>query len=344
MNQRGLLPLALTQGDPSGIGPEIALKAFRARETADLPPFFVVGDPALFARVSKSLGLDVGVEATIPAGAVEVFARALPVVSLGGAVNGLPGAPDPLDAPLTIRSIELAVEFVARGEARAVVTNPISKQALYAAGFKHPGHTEFLGELALRYFGVPARPVMMLWAPELAVVPVTIHVALAEVPGLLTRELLIETGRIVAADLTNRFGVAAPRLAFAGLNPHAGEGGAMGREEIDVIAPAVEALRAMGIDASGPHPADTMFHAAARAKYDVALCPTHDQALIPIKTLAFDRGVNVTLGLPFARTSPDHGTAFDIAGKGVADASSLIEAIRLAGRIGRPRDARSDGI
>lgn len=334
MKLGGLLPLAVTQGDPSGIGPEIALKAFRARDAAGLAPFFVVGDPALFAHASQALGLDVDIEATTPLGAGAVFARALPVVPLGGAVSGLAGQPDSRDAPLTIRAIERAVECIARGEARAVVTNPISKQVLYAAGFKHPGHTEFLGELALRYFGAEARPVMMLWAPELAVVPVTIHVALADVPGLLTRDLLVETGRVVAADLTNRFGVAAPRLAFAGLNPHAGEGGAMGREEIDVIAPAVEALRAMGIEASGPHPADTLFHAAARAKYDVALCPTHDQALIPIKTLAFDRGVNVTLGLPFARTSPDHGTAFDIAGKGVADASSLIEAIRLAGRIG----------
>ncbi|MGA8172409.1 MAG: 4-hydroxythreonine-4-phosphate dehydrogenase PdxA [Methylocystis sp.] len=335
MTRTGLLPLALTQGDPSGIGPEIALKAFRLRESADLTPFFVVGDPALFARVAKSLGIDAAVETTTPADAVEVFARALPVVPVGGAVNGLPGDPDPRDAALTIRSIERAVDHVAQGRARAVVTNPIAKKVLYAAGFKHPGHTEFLGELAPRFFGVPARPVMMLWAAELAVVPVTIHVALAEVPGLLTRALLIETGRVVASDLTKRFGVAAPRLAFAGLNPHAGENGAMGREEIEVIAPAVEALRAMGIDASGPHPADTMFHAAARAKYDVALCPSHDQALIPIKTLAFERGVNVTLGLPFARTSPDHGTAFDIAGKGIADASSLIEAIRLAGRISR---------
>jgi 4-hydroxythreonine-4-phosphate dehydrogenase len=298
-----------------------------------LPPFFVLGDPAMFERVARLLGLEVNVEATTTASATEIFLTSLPVVPLDRAVRGDAGAPSAADAPSTILSIERAVECVARGEARAVVTNPIAKNVLYAAGFSHPGHTEFLGELSSRCFHHEARPVMMLWAPELAVVPVTIHVALAQVPQLLTRELLVETGRIVARDLAARFGLAKPRLAFAGLNPHAGEGGAMGREEIDVIAPAIEELRAMGIEATGPHPADTMFHEAARRNYDVALCPTHDQALIPIKTLAFDRGVNVTLGLPFVRTSPDHGTAFDIAGKGVANPSSLIEAIRLAGRI-----------
>ena len=333
MTQRGLIPLALTQGDPSGIGPELALKAYFSRKSADLPPFFVLGDPLFYARVAQSLGLDVSVESTSPTDAAALFTRALPVVPLGFTVRGEAGSPDPKDAAATLLSIERAVECVAKGEACGVVTNPIAKNVLYAAGFKHPGHTEFLGELAERFFHLRARPVMMLWSKELSVVPVTIHVALAEVPRLLTRELLIETGRIVAHDLAARFGVAAPRLAFAGLNPHAGEAGTMGREEIEVIAPAIEELRRLGVDATGPHPADTMFHAAARAKYDVALCPTHDQALIPIKTLAFDRGVNVTLGLPFVRTSPDHGTAFDIAGKGVADVSSLVEAIRLAGRI-----------
>ena len=334
----------MTQGEPSGIGPEIALKAYLSSKQLDLPPFFMLGDPALFARVASALGLEVAVETTTVEAAAACFARALPVVATGLLARGAPGGPDPADAPSTILAIDRAVEFVATGLASAVVTNPIAKSALYAAGFSHPGHTEFLGELAARHYNVAARPVMMLWAKELAVVPVTIHVALSRVPTLLTRELLVETGRVVAGDLSARFGVAAPRLAFAGLNPHAGEGGAMGREEIEVIAPAVAELRAMGIDASGPHPADTMFHAAARAKYDVALCPTHDQALIPIKTLAFDRGVNVTLGLPFARTSPDHGVAFDIAGKGVADASSLIEAIRLAGRIGCPGDVRREGL
>jgi len=327
------LPLALTQGDPSGIGPELTLRAYAARHAAALPPFFVIANPDHLARVAQALGLETPIEETTPAGAAETFARALPVVPLGVAVRGDFGAPQPQDAPATLRAIEAAVESVVRGEARAVVTNPIAKSVLYAAGFTHPGHTEFLGELATRHYGGVYRAVMMLWAEELAVVPITIHIALSEAPKKLTRELIVETGRIVARDLVSRFGVAKPRLAFSGLNPHAGEDGALGREEIDVIAPAIAALRDKGIDARGPFPADTLFHAAARQSYDVALCPTHDQALIPIKTLAFERGVNVTLGLPFVRTSPDHGTAFDIAGKGVADPTSLIEAIRLADRM-----------
>jgi 4-hydroxythreonine-4-phosphate dehydrogenase len=333
MTERSALPLVLTQGDPSGIGPEIALKAYSRRREENLAPFFILGDPAMFSRRAEALGLDVRVENTSAASAPEIFAEALPVVPLGLDVRGEPGRPDPRDAAATIQSIERAVEAVARGEARGVVTNPIAKHVLYHAGFAHPGHTEFLGELSRRFFAREATPVMMIWSRELAVAPVTIHVALARVPQLLTRELLIETGRIVERDLAARFGLPRPRLAFSGLNPHAGEGGSMGREEIDVISPAIEALRAEGIDASGPFPADTMFHEKARQNYDVALCPTHDQALIPIKTLAFDRGVNVTLGLPFVRSSPDHGTAFDIAGKGIADPSSLIEAIRLADRI-----------
>ncbi len=335
MINRGALPLAVTQGDPSGIGPELALKVFCARKALEPPPFFVTGDPALYVRVAAALGLDATVAATTPQEAAAVFASALPVVPLGVAVRGRAGAPDPADAPATISSIERAVECVARGEARAVVTSPIAKSVLYAAGFEHPGHTEFLGQLAQRYFNVTARPVMMLWAQELAVVPVTIHIPLRRVFDLLTQELLVETGLVVAQDLKKRFGLAAPRLAFAGLNPHAGEGGAIGREEIEVIAPAIKILRSLGLVAAGPFPADTLFHEAARKTYDAALCPTHDQALIPIKTLAFDRGVNVTLGLPFVRTSPDHGTAFDIAGKGIANPSSLIEAIRLADKMTR---------
>jgi 4-hydroxythreonine-4-phosphate dehydrogenase len=327
------LPLAVTMGDPSGIGPELALKAYCAHVAARLPPFFCVADPALLRRVARSLGLAVEIAEVDPGEAASAFATALPVTPLGCAVRGEPGKPDPANAPATIQSVERAVAFVASGAARAVVTCPIAKSVLYAAGFAHPGHTEFLGELAQSMFGQEVRPVMMLWAEELAVVPITIHVALAEVPSRLTRELVVETGRVVAADLSKRFGIGAPRLAFSGLNPHAGEGGAMGREEIEVLTPAIAELRAGGIDARGPFPADTLFHAAARKGYDVALCPTHDQALIPIKTLAFDRGVNVTLGLPFVRTSPDHGTAFDIAGKGIADPTSLIEAIKLAGRL-----------
>ncbi len=327
------VPLALTQGDPSGIGPELALKAYLVARDADLVPFFIIADPAHLARVANALSLDVALEETTPAQAAAVFLRALPVVPVGFEVAGAFGRPERTDAESTIRSIERAVACVVAGEARAIVTNPIAKSVLYAAGFAHPGHTEFLGELARRHYGGAHRPVMMLWAQELAVVPITIHIPLSEAPRRLTRELIFSTGEIVARDLRARFGIAHPRLAFAGLNPHAGEDGALGREEIETIAPAIDELRAKGIDARGPYPADTLFHAAARRNYDVALCPTHDQALIPIKTLAFDRGVNVTLGLPFVRTSPDHGTALDIAGQGVADATSLIEAIRLAGRM-----------
>ncbi|MFO1103410.1 MAG: 4-hydroxythreonine-4-phosphate dehydrogenase PdxA [Methylocystis sp.] len=326
-------PLALTQGDPSGIGPELALKAYVERRAHDMPPFFLLSDAAFIARVAACLELEIEIETTTPDHACEIFSRALPVVDIGCDVTGVPGSPDPADAQPTIKSIERAVECVARGEARAVVTNPIAKSVLYKAGFKHPGHTEFLGELAHRHYGGDYRAVMMLWSQELAVVPLTIHIPLSEAPKRLTRDLIVETGEIVARDLKTRFDIERPRLAFAGLNPHAGEDGALGHEEIETIAPAIAELRARGVDASGPFPADTMFHAAARTKYDVALCPTHDQALIPIKTLAFERGVNVTLGLPFVRTSPDHGTAFDIAGKGIADPTSLIEAIKLAGRM-----------
>ncbi|HMN74186.1 MAG TPA: 4-hydroxythreonine-4-phosphate dehydrogenase PdxA [Rhodoblastus sp.] len=330
--------LALTQGDPSGIGPEIALMAYEAaRADASLPRFALLADPALMRARAQQIGAGAEIEECDVAEAARVFARALPVLPLQARARGEAGKPDPADAAATIESIERAVALVFEGRAGAIVTNPIAKEVLYRAGFSHPGHTEFLGELARRHTGRAARAVMMLWSDELAVVPVTIHVALAQVPRLLTRDLIVETGRIVAADMRARFGVAAPRLAISGLNPHAGENGTMGREEVDVIAPAIADLVAAGIDAKGPYPADTLFHAQAREKYDAALCMTHDQALIPIKTLAFDRAVNVTLGLPFVRTSPDHGTAFDIAGKGVANPTSLIEALRLAARLaGRP--------
>jgi 4-hydroxythreonine-4-phosphate dehydrogenase len=327
------LPLALTQGDPAGIGPEITLLAYLRRRELGLAPFLAIADPDLLAARAQQLKIPVSIEAAGPQDAARVFERALPVEPLASKVMASAGKPDPVYAPAVIESIERAVAHVAAREARAVVTNPIAKSVLYAAGFAHPGHTEFLAELARVHYGEALRPVMLLWAEELAVVPLTIHAPLADVPRLLTRELIVETGVIVAKDFETRFGVSKPRLAFAGLNPHAGEGGTIGREEIDVIVPALEELRSRGISASGPHPADTMFHAAARARYDVALCPTHDQALIPIKTLAFERGVNATLGLPFVRCSPDHGTAFDIAGRGIADPTSLIEALRLAARL-----------
>jgi len=325
-------PLAMTMGDPAGIGPELALRAWQARDSKS-SPFFVLADPAALATLARRLGLTVPLAEVAAEGAAGAFARALPVAPLAARADAKPGAPNPDFAAATIESIERAVALVRSGAARAVVTNPIAKATLYAAGFTFPGHTEFLGALAERDWGGEAQPVMMIWSPALAVVPITIHIALKDAPRLLTRALIVSTARIVAADMARRFGVARPRLAFAGLNPHAGEGGAMGREEIETITPAIETLRAEGLEVVGPLPADTMFHAAARARYDVALTMYHDQGLIPAKTLAFDSGVNVTLGLPFVRTSPDHGTAFDIAGKGVANPTSLIAALTLAARL-----------
>ena len=333
-----LPPLALTLGDPAGIGPELALAAWRARTgQPTLPPFFLVADPDFVERTANRLGLSVPVATIDPETAAEVFPRALPVVPLpsGAAIEAVPGKPDSGQAGAVIESITAAVGFVKAGRASAIVTNPIAKHVLTAVGFAHPGHTEFLAALSVPPGAEPPLPVMMIWSEQLATVPVTVHVPLASVSRLLTRDLVMRTARIVARDLAERFGIASPRLALAGLNPHAGEAGTMGEEDRDVLTPAVDLLRAEGIDIRGPFPADTMFHARARSTYDVALAPTHDQALIPIKTIAFDEGVNVTLGLPFVRTSPDHGTAFDIAGKGLARPDSLIAALRLADRLAR---------
>jgi len=327
-------PLALTLGEPAGIGPDIALAAWDARRRAGLPAFVHVGAGAILKERARRLGLDVPVVTVESAAqAAEVFDRALPCLAGEEEGRAEPGRPDAATAPLVVSSVRRAVELVASGEAAAVVTNPIAKQTLIESGFGFPGHTEYLGALARELFGVAARPVMMLAAPMLRTVPVTIHVPLAEVPRLLTRDLIVETGRVVAADLARRFGILEPRLAVSGLNPHAGEGGLLGVEERETIAPAIAALRRQGIDAFGPLPADTMFHEAARARYDAALMMYHDQALIPLKALAFDEGVNLTLGLPFVRASPDHGTAFDIAGTGRASPTSLIAALRLAARL-----------
>lgn len=339
-----MLPLALTLGDPAGIGPELALDAWLARGGPHpLPPFFLVADPGFIERLANRLGRLVPVAEVDPETAAEVFPRALPVVPLpsGTVIAAVPGAPDSGNAGAVIESITAAVGFVKAGRAGAVVTNPIAKFVLTKAGFAHPGHTEFLAALSVAPGRTPPRPVMMIWSAGLSVVPVTIHVPLKDVPGLLTQELVEDTARIVARDLAERFGLPEPRLVLAGLNPHAGEAGTIGHEDRDVLAPAVARLRAEGIDIRGPLPADTLFHARARETYDVALAPTHDQALIPIKTIAFDEGVNVTLGLPFVRTSPDHGTAFDIAGKGIARPDSLIAALRLGQRLAEAEAARS---
>jgi 4-hydroxythreonine-4-phosphate dehydrogenase len=334
--------LALTSGDPNGIGPEIAAEAWLRRQESSVPAFYLLGDPGLLAARARQAGHDVPVVEVEPGDAERAFADALPVVPLENAFRDEAGAADPGNAPGIIEAIERGVADVLQGRADAVVTCPIAKKSLYEAGFGFPGHTEFLAHLAAQATGRQATPIMMLAGPDLRTVPVTIHIPLADVPGALTMEMIVEAGRITARDLARRFGIAEPRLAISGLNPHAGEGGTIGAEEDLVVRPAIEVLRGEGIDAFGPLPADTMFHPAARARYDAALCMYHDQALIPAKALAFDHAVNVTLGLPFIRTSPDHGTAFEIAGKGVARPDSLIAALKLA-RMLADHEARAGG-
>ncbi len=324
-------PLAVSIGDPSGVGADVALSAWLQRKGLSLPTFLLIADPAQLSARAQHLGLNVPI-ATIstPADACDVFDVKLPVLPLKNTHKESPGKPLPENAAGVIEAIERAVALTLSGETSAVVTCPIAKKPLYDAGFKHPGHTEFLAELASKHLGRTVIPVMMLAGPELRAVPVTIHIPLVDVPRLLTKDDILEVAYITAQELTDRFGIAAPRIAISGLNPHAGEGGALGKEDDAIIRPAVEALQREGINAWGPLPADTMFHAQARVTYDVAICMYHDQALIPAKALAFDETVNVTLGLPFIRTSPDHGTAFDIAGKGIARPDSLIASIRLA--------------
>jgi len=320
-------PLAVTMGDPAGIGGELTLMAWARREGGVVPPFYTLDDPARLAAIARGLSLECPIiEIDDPAEATEAFALGLPVIPLPLSAAQPAGIPVPENAGTVITSIERAVADAVAGRAAGVVTNPINKRALHeGAGFAYPGHTEFLAALG----GVP-RSVMMLAAPGLRVVPLTVHVALRDVFAGITAEAILDTARLLHEAMRRDFGLPSPRIAISGLNPHAGEGGSMGHEEIEIIAPAIEALRAEGIDASGPWPGDTMFHDDARAGYDVALCMYHDQALIPLKTLDFHRGVNITLGLPFVRTSPDHGTAYDRAGTGTADPRSFIEALRTA--------------
>lgn len=330
------LPLAISLGDPAGVGPELIAAAWALSDAEALPPFFAVGNRDLIAAAAGSRGLTIPVVAiAAPDEASAVFPHALPVLDVGTAAY-MPGQPDDAGAALALRSLEVATSLVKQGAAAALVTGPIAKSRLARIGFTQPGQTEFVAQAC----GItPENAVMMLAGPNLRVVPITVHVALRDVPGLLTAELIRSRSAIAAAALTRDFGVPAPRLAVAALNPHAGEDGRMGHEDRDVIAPAIAALQAAGIDARGPLPADTMFHAEARATYDAAVCMYHDQALIPIKVLDFDEGVNVTLGLPIIRTSPDHGTAFGIAGRNVARPGATIAAIRMAGECAARRAA-----
>ncbi len=318
-------------GEPAGIGPDITLQAWLYGRGGELPPFVYIGSAQVLADRAALADVDVTIsEVSVPAEAVSVFSRALPVLPQPCPPVHV-GRASAKTANAVIQSIDTAVHLALAGEVAAVVTNPIAKSVLTQAGFPFPGHTEFLAHLDREATGQAARPhpVMMLVSDDLKVVPVTIHIPLAKIPGLLTTDLIFETGVIVANELVNRFNLSRPRIALSGLNPHAGENGTMGLEENQIISPAMKRLQDAGIDVSGPWPADSMFHAAARNTYDVALCMYHDQALIPIKTLAFDLAVNTTLGLNFVRTSPDHGTAFDLAGKGTARPFSLIQALKL---------------
>jgi len=329
-------PLALSAGDPAGVGAEIIAKAWAALRH-DGPTFVVVGDAQLLASAGGGVKVRT---VTGPDEAAGVFAQALPVIDIPLLSPVVSGQPSPAYAPQVIRWIETGVGLALSGAVSGLVTAPIAKAPLYEAGFKFPGHTEFLAELTVdETFDGARGPVMMLAASDLRATLVTIHTAIAKVPAALTIEKVVTSGLVTAQALRKDFGIAAPRLAVAALNPHAGEGGALGREEIEIIAPAVRALKDLGVDAFGPAPADSLFHPAARLGYDGVLCMYHDQALIPVKMLDFWGGVNITLGLPIVRTSPDHGTGFDIAGRGVARPDSLIAAIKLAADIAARRGA-----
>ena len=332
-----MVPIAVSLGDPAGIGPEITGKTWSERNNHGLSPFFAVGDPGSIGTVWDGPVEKIG----SPDEAESVFDRALPLLPVESGEPITPGIPTPEGARCALDSLELAVGLARSDAALAVVTGPVSKSRLYDIGFAHPGQTEFVAERC----GVSRENIaMMLAGPSLRTVPITTHIPLRDVPGVISIEMIVNKGRAAARGMERNFGIANPRLAFAGLNPHAGEFGALGREEIDILEPAIAQLREEGFDAKGPFAADTMFHEAARAKYDVALCLYHDQALIPLKTLHFDEGVNLTLGLPIIRTSPDHGTAFEIAGKNTANPGATIAAISLAAFCAEQRIAYESSI
>jgi len=326
-------PIALTCGEPASIAPEITAKAWLALREAGAAPFFLIGDNDYFSSRASLAGISIAtMKISTPGEAHETFATALPILHRPFAVHPKPGVIDPATAKSVIAAIDEGAALAMAGAAAALVTNPIQKEALYSAGFRHQGHTDYLAAIAGRQ-GQKCHEVMMLVARDLRAVPLTVHIPFKDVPAALSAEVIVSQARVVANDLQKYFGIMRPRLAFTGLNPHAGENGTMGREEQTVIVPALNQLRAEGLDVAGPLPADTAFHEEARANYDAILCMYHDQALIPVKTLDFHGGVNVTLGLPFIRTSPDHGTALGIAGTGKANPRSLIAALTLAGEM-----------
>ncbi len=325
-----LRSIVVSIGEPAGIGPDIIVEAWSRRQTLGLPHFTVIGDAAILEQRNKLLGLNVPVHRLSDSSDALACDNALPVIQTENRMNCAPGKAVQANSAAVIEAIERGVDLVISGEFAALTTCPINKKALYDSGFAFPGHTEYLAFLSNKITGEVCRPVMMLAGPDLRSVPVTVHIALNQVKQALDRDSIVETARITAHDLRQKLQISDPVLAIAGVNPHAGEDGAMGTEEIEIIRPAIEILQKEGINAIGPLPADTMFHQRAREAYDVAICMYHDQALIPAKTLAFDDAVNVTLGLPFVRTSPDHGTAYDLAGTGKAKASSFVAALKMA--------------
>jgi 4-hydroxythreonine-4-phosphate dehydrogenase len=331
-----LAPLAVSLGDPAGVGPELICEAWARREEERLPPFFVCGGRGLLIGAARKRGLDIPVAGVAGLAEIEgACAEALPVLGRPDCRYS-PGEPDEAGARLALASLQAAAAWAVEGVVGGLVTGPIAKSLLADVGFTFPGQTEFVANAS----GVDADDaVMMLAGPQLRTVPLTVHIPLADVPQRLSSELIVRRSIVVATALRDDLGIANPRLAIAGLNPHAGENGRMGDEELRIIVPAIEQLRAMHIEATGPHPADSLFAPRARETYDVAIAMYHDQALVPLKALDFDQGVNVTLGLPIVRTSPDHGTAFDIAGKGIADPGAMIAAIRMAGEIAARRAA-----
>jgi len=316
-------------GEPAGIGPDLLLRLYADRVALQLPPFVVFGQAAFLRARAARLGIAIDIEPAQPASASAAFATALPVAEIEGLVPDRPGEASPVSAPVVLGAIAQGVTATMTGETRGLITAPIHKAALYATGFKYPGHTEYLAALCANG-STPKQPVMMLAHGELRAVPLTIHVPISSVPALITAELILTTVRTLAHDLRTRFGIAAPRIGVAGLNPHAGEAGGIGMEELDIIGPAVAELAHEGIEVEGPFPADTLFYPPHWRRYDAVVAMYHDQALIPIKTVAFEDAVNVTLGLPIVRTSPDHGTAFDLAGTGKGSTASFLAAIRLA--------------
>lgn len=330
-------PLMLTLGEPGGVGTELALDIWCQRKKNKTPPFVFMATRSFVESRARLLDLDVPLvfwQPDTPSPPLEnLFGQALPIFELDHQINDNPGHADPKNGAAVIESIVEAVKFLRQDKASAVITNPIQKSSLYQTGFKHPGHTEFLGELANQWPDGPFKPVMMLAGPELKTIPATLHIALKDVPASLDQQTLIDLIAITERELKSRFNIEQPRIVVTGLNPHAGEEGAMGTEDADIIRPAIQKMQARGIAVTGPHPADTLFFRERRETYDAAIAMYHDQALLPVKTLAFDETVNVTLGLPFVRTSPDHGTALDIAGKGIARPDSLLAALKLADRM-----------